>query len=504
MPMTPSQIAKLNTTRAEMDAIYRTDFLAFAYMAFTQLYPTEHLLFELCHQAVAVVLTKASRDPTRQIINAPPRSLKSFLVSIAWPAFMLGHNPAYKIICASYSQDLAIPLSIECRRLMELDWYRGLFRTRLAKSNEDELRTTAGGFRIAKSVGGTLTGLGADALIIDDPLKAGDALSDALRKAANDWFAGTLMSRLNDKAKGVILVVMQRLHQDDLTGYLLDKGGWDQLVLPSVAQRDMLIPIWNGSLLLRSGDELQEREGIAALDPLRRQMGNQAFNAQYLQEPLPDTGNMLDPKWLSWCDCRPVRQPGDEIVQSWDTALTTNAYSDYSVGLTFLVRNKVDYYVLDMFRKKLEFTALCDAVQAQARKHSPNAILIEDHAAGLPLIAECNRRGMSGTIGRRPTKDKRARMAGETPKLEGGHLIIPKSLPDLDDFKTEYVAFPGGKHDDIIDALSQFLNWRTEKESRSIFSFDFGHDDSPFGGGAPSPDELFWQLKGARLNPPLV
>jgi predicted phage terminase large subunit-like protein len=176
-------------------------------------------------------------------------------------------------------------------------------------------------------------------------------------------------------------------------------------------------------------------------------------------------------------------------------ALKPTETSDYSVGLTFLVRNKIEYYLIDVFRKRLNFSDLCDAVHEQARAHNPNVILIEEHAAGIPLIDECKRRGMSAVIGRRPTKDKRTRMDGETPKLVAGCLVLPKSAPWLDDFRLEYVAFPAGKHDDQIDGLSQFFNWRTEFEPRSAFIFEFWHDDRAWGGAAPSGDEMLWFLR---------
>lgn len=175
--------------------------------------------------------------------------------------------------------------------------------------------------------------------------------------------------------------------------------------------------------------------------------------------------------------------------------------NDYSVGITFLVRNNNQYYVLDILRKRMNFTELCDAVADQARKHKPNAILVEEHAAGTPLIDECKRRGMSNINGWRPTKDKRTRMDGETPKLKAGCLILEKSAPYVDDFRVEYLAFPNGKHDDIMDALSQFLNWRTTEESRT-FSADFGHDDHGLRVGAPSADDMLRFGAGARLSPP--
>ena len=192
-----------NIVIAQRNAILRTDLLAFAQGAFAWLRPNEPFSPEWCHEAITSVLTGIQGKRARQIINAPPRSLKSFLVSVAWVAFKLGHEPTHKFICASYSQDLANHLSTECRRLMASNWYCRLFPTRLVKSTEDELVTTAGGFRLARSVGGTLTGLGGDVLIIDDPLNANDAESDLNRTNVNVWFTRTLMSRLNSKVAGV-------------------------------------------------------------------------------------------------------------------------------------------------------------------------------------------------------------------------------------------------------------------------------------------------------------
>ncbi len=490
----------IDVTEAERNAIYREDFLAFAYAAFALLFPTEPLSLEWFHQAIVFVLTNRIGGRSRQIINAPPRSLKSFLVSIAWPAYVLGRQPSYKFLCASYSQDLANKFAFECRRLMQTDWYCNLFPTRLTKSAEDELVTTAGGRRLARSVGSTLTGLGGDTLIIDDPLNAIDVSSDVKRNFANDWFDQTLMSRLNDKAAGTIIIVMQRLHQDDLTGHVLEKGGWEQLVLPAIAPRDTLVPIGGHPYNWEGGEPLQKRETLVVLDDVKRQLGAQTFNAHYLQDPLPDGGNMLDPNWLKWCDKLPVRQAGDQIVQSWDTALKDGPTNDYSVGITFLVHNNNQYYVLDIYRKQMNFTELCDAVEAQAKKHEADVILIEEHAAGTPLIDECKRRGMSNIIGLRPIKDKRTRMAGETAKLQAGCLILLISASYVGDFGVEYLAFPYGKHDDIMDALSQFLNWRTIVEVRSVFNFDFGHDDHGLAVGAPTADDV--SRFGARLSPP--
>jgi hypothetical protein len=159
-------------------------------------------------------------DPGRLIVSLPPRHLKSHLASIALPAWCLGHDPSAQIICVSYAQDLADKLSRDCRALLASDWYQRLFPTRLAPYHQavPEFATTAQGSRLATSVGGVLTGRGADIIVIDDPLKPEEALSQAQRRAANEWFDHTLYSRLNDKLWGAIVLIMHRLHEGPIRG----------------------------------------------------------------------------------------------------------------------------------------------------------------------------------------------------------------------------------------------------------------------------------------------
>ena len=170
---------------------------------------------------------------SRLIINLPPRHLKSLLGSIALPAWLLGHDPSLQIICASYGAELAHKLSRDCRTIMESEWYKELFPdTRLDRHAVNELTTTKHGVRMATSVDGVLTGRGADLIIIDDPLKPDEALSDTTRVKVNDWFDTTLFSRLNNKQEGSILLIMQRLHEDDLTGHLASRPGGITLSCP--------------------------------------------------------------------------------------------------------------------------------------------------------------------------------------------------------------------------------------------------------------------------------
>ena len=166
----------------------------------------------------------------RLIINIPPRFFKSITVSVAWPAWILGHNPGKQIMGASYSKELAMTHSVNCRNVIESDWYRALFpNTILApdQNTKNKFKTTQGGCRYAVGVGGTITGEGGNFIVMDDLVSAGDSNSRVTRESANNWIGQTAHNRLNDKHNGVLVLVMQRLHQNDATGFLLEQGGWE-------------------------------------------------------------------------------------------------------------------------------------------------------------------------------------------------------------------------------------------------------------------------------------
>jgi predicted phage terminase large subunit-like protein len=348
-----------------------------------------------------------------------------------------------------------------------------------------------------------LTGLGADTIIVDDPISADEARYEVSRRNVIQWFTKALMSRLNNKKLGIVIIVMQRLHVEDLTGHLLEIGGWDLLCLPAKAPRDMSVRVWRGAYAWKMDEPLQpSREGHDVLDEIRRQLGAEAFNTQYLQAPVPADGNMLKREWLKWCEVAKTRQPSDEIIISVDTAAKATASSNYSAMLVFLVRNNNDFYLIDVCRKKLEFPNLLAAVVALITKHKPSAVLIEEHSSGTGLCQQLVKSGFTGIIPIRPVSDKATRMFTETPKLQAGNLILPKVAPWIDDFTIEYLAFANGKHDDQIDALSQFLNWQGNRPAPSTFSADFGNDADDIravgysvpGLGAPSPEDiLYWR-----------
>src|SRR5438046_6236200 len=230
-----------NLTPAEYQVLLRQDFVSFAVRCFQDLNPQTRLAMNWHLRVIAAKLTAVREGKIRRlIINVAPRSLKSLLASIAFPAWCLGHDPSAQILCVSYAQDLADKLARDCRAILMSPWYGQIFPTRLAPHRQavQEFITTRQGYRLATSTGGVLTGRGADIILIDDPLQPEEALSDAQRKAANEWYDHTLYSRLNDKRRGAIVIVMQRLHEDDLVGHVLAQEPWEVVRFPAIAEAD--------------------------------------------------------------------------------------------------------------------------------------------------------------------------------------------------------------------------------------------------------------------------
>jgi hypothetical protein len=284
-----------------VSAILRNDLYSFIQAIFPVVSPGASFAPNWHIEAIAFALTRVREgEIKRLIITVPPRSLKSICASVTFPAFVLGHDPTRRIICVSYAEGLARKHANDCRAIMRSAMYNRLFpntRISVAKDTELEFATTLGGNRLTTSVGGTLTGRGGNLIIIDDPLKPQDAYSETARESTKQWYSNTLLSRLDDKTNDAIVVVMQRLHMDDLVGHLLEQDGWTHLNLPAIAESEHSVPLGPArSHLRRTGDLLHpNRESRAVLDELKRSMGSLDFTAQYQQEPVAEDGNLI--KW---------------------------------------------------------------------------------------------------------------------------------------------------------------------------------------------------------------
>jgi predicted phage terminase large subunit-like protein len=447
-----------------LNAALRNDFLAFLHRSVLTLNPGARFLTNWHLEAIAYRLDQVRRgEITRLIINLPPRSLKSVMVSVAFPAFLLGHDPRRKIFGISYGADLAAKHASDFRSIVESVWYRRSFSAmQIARTADSDLFTTARGFRRATSISATLTGLGGDCFIIDDPLKPIDAQSDTQRNHLNGWFSSTLMSRLDNKVTGSIIVVMQRVHLNDLTGYLLENsGGWTVLNLPAIAETREEIEVGPGRLHLRQAGEAlhPEREPLSALELLRHELGSDIFAAQYQQAPVPPGGAMIRREWLRYYDRPPERTSRTKIIQSWDTAAKDGAQNDWSVCTTWMLADK-NYYLLDLTRGRYEYPRLRAAALALAERFKPAAILIEDASTGIALAQELKSSRIYAVKPIPIERDKVGRLYVQQAKFEAGLVHFPRGARFLPELEAELLAFPQAKTDDQVDSISQALNYK--------------------------------------------
>ncbi len=325
-------------TGSEYAAILRQDFAAFVQRCFHHLNPLAPYQHNWHIDLMVAKLDAVRRGEIRRlIINVPPRGLKSICASVALPAFALGHDPAKRIVCLSYGQLLAEKHAMDCREIMSSSWYEALFPTRLTgdKQSIQEFTTPEQGFRMTSSVGGTLTGRGAHLIVIDDAMKPEEADSDAQRKTVNRWFDNVLLSRLDSKAAGAIVIVMQRLHEDDLIGHVLSQGEWELLRLPAIAEEDedYVIDTRYGSYRhsRKEGEALHpEREPLSVLADLRHSMGPYPFAGQYQQSPAPREGAIVKREWFKTYEPHQRPQQFDLVLQSWDSANKAKEVHDFS------------------------------------------------------------------------------------------------------------------------------------------------------------------------------
>jgi len=447
-----------------LQAILATDFSAFVEYVFGLLRPGTPFkrnwhIDAMTHKVSQV----ASGKVKRLIINVPPRHLKSIVASVALPAWYLGHNPSERVVCVSYSADLAKTHANDFRRVVTDPLYQAIFPKMLvARETDSEIHTTLRGRRYATSIGGTLTGRGGNLTIIDDPLKPGDAISEVGRQRVIEWYRSTLVTRPDDKQAARIIVVMQRIHVEDLVGYLQEnKAGFEVLSLPSVAQSTATYDLGGGRTYVREkGDLLHPtHEPAEVLQEIKKSMGSMLFSAQYQQAPEPPGGKIIKRKMLRYYS-EIQHLPTDRIVMSWDVALSEQETSDYSVGVVLLNRGDT-YYVIEVLRGKFPFNKLKDKIIEMKQRYGKTAsLVIEEAPISLGLIQALREKHIN-IVDYKPNRDKISRLISQIDLFEGGSVLLPTDAPWLEAFVAELLSFPG-RHDDQVDALTQGLAWRRE------------------------------------------
>lgn len=453
------------TVSDELAAARRSHLSFFLMKCFETLHPgglglrLTWYLEAICHALEEV----AAGRKTRLVITVPPRHLKSITTSVAFVAWLLGRHPSLKIMVASYSEDLARLHAGQCRTIMESEWYQRLFAHTRISSRALQISTTEGGVRKAVSVGGSVTGFGADLIIVDDCMKADEVRSQARRDEIKGWFENTLLTRLDSKAKGKICSIQQRLHEDDLPAYLLDKG-YEHLDLPAIAERNVRIPLsplrWHERA---RGDLLDpERESAALLEQLRRELGPAVFSAQYQQNPTTPEGNLLRLEWFGTYGEMPERETYVKVVQSWDTGMTAAPTSDFSVCTTwgFTAHNR--WLLLDVFRERLDYHDLKRAVIRLKQQWQADRVLIEDAGSGKSLFSELKKLGPFVPLMCPAQENKETRFISTLAEVEAGRFVLPREASWLAAFQSELRAFPSGRYDDQVDSFSQFVRFQIQ------------------------------------------
>jgi predicted phage terminase large subunit-like protein len=445
----------------------RENLSLFITRSFLHLRPGEQYLDNWHIDCIAEYLNAChKRQIKRLIINMPPRSMKSITTSVAFPAWLMGNEPSTSIICASYAQNLSNQHSLDCRAIMESEWFKAAFplcRFSKDQNQKSEYMTTQRGIRFATSVGGSLTGKGGQYIIIDDPLNPTQAASVVERETANNWMSSTVPSRLNNQEEDVIIVNMQRLNEDDVTGNLLAKNnGWEHLCLPAKNDRRKIIQL-NGFKKIFEDQELLHPERLSqkVLDSLEHDLGSIDYAGQYLQAPVPRGGGILQTGW--WKEWDSDFLPScDYTIQVYDTAFKTDVMNDFTARTTWGIftynNQKPNIILLEAMNKRLTLPELREEAIESYYDFDPDIVLIEDKGSGTSLIQELKRLGIRlKAVPRGKGDDKISRAHIASVMLEQGVVWYPKNKAWATEVIRQCASFPNAKHDDLVDTVTDAL-----------------------------------------------
>jgi predicted phage terminase large subunit-like protein len=448
------------------------DFPSFLAEAWPILEPANPLVPSWHLDLICEHLSEVTDGKTRKLlINIPPRSGKSSIVTILWPAWSWTKKPWMRFIFCSYAASLSVKHSIDRRRIMESDWYRSKWGNRVQfttdQNQKQEYENTNRGVMVATSVGGTLTGKGGDVIVEDDMLNPQEAESAAARYHMVSMHKNVLSSRLDNPKTGARVVVEHRTHHLDLSNHILtNEKGWTHLSLPLVAdaKKTITFPVSGRVVEREFGDLLiPERIGQKEIEDLKSAMGTRTFVAQCQQNPTAEEGNILKRNWWKFWTSKP--EGADITIQSWDMTFKKTENGSFVVGQVWKKRGP-NLYLMEQFRDRVDFAGTIPAVLAMTGKWiESTAKLIEDAANGPAIISQLSSR-IDGIVPIKPSGTKIARAQAVAPLVEAGNVFLPnpQENPWVYDFIEECAAFKGatGETNDQVDAMSQAITWLHE------------------------------------------
>ena len=423
----------------------------------------------------------------RLIINVPPRTSKSSMVSVAFPAWVWAQRelgplsgPHVQFLYASYAQSLSIRDSIKTRRLLESPFYQRLWGQRYSITSDQNTKVRfdndKGGYRLATSVDGALTGEGGSIIIIDDPHNANEIESDLVRQGTIDWWVQSMSTRLNDPKTGAYIVIMQRLHEMDMTGYIISKdvGDWVHLCLPMRFESDRrCITQWfvdereEGELLV------PERFGDEQVTELERSMGPFISAGQLQQRPLPRGGGIFKRDWwILWDEAissgqgvsKTVFPPFDYVIASLDTAYTSKKENDYSAltiwGVWTDKQDNRRIMLIYAWQDRLEFPPLVKQVAKLCNQFKVDKLLIESKAAGISVSQELRQQFGRENWGIQlvdPGRGDKVARAYAIQHLFADGMIYAPEFDWAEKIISQAESFPRAAHDDLVDSMTQAL-----------------------------------------------
>jgi predicted phage terminase large subunit-like protein len=457
--LTPAQKAIVLADLEKRDALFekqqaRDTFMGFVNKVWPEFIGGRH------HKIMAKAFEKAIKGETKRlIINMPPRHTKSEFASYLLPAWFLGKFPNKKVIQCSNTAELAVGFGRKVRNLVDSEVYKDLFpnlELRADSKAAGRWNTSKNGDYFAIGVGGTVTGKGADLLIIDDPHSEQEAALAATNPDVFDkvteWYTSGPRQRL--QPGGVIIVVMTRWAMRDLTGQVLKaaaaRGGdqWDVIEFPAIMPSGK--PLW------------PEFWSLAELEALKEELPNAKWQAQYQQNPVGNESAIVKRDWWQWWE-EDDPPECEFILQSWDTAFEKSNRADYSAGTTWGIfsnpkdGNRPNIILLNTYRKRVEFPELKKDVLREYNTYEPDTLIVEKKASGAPLIYDLRAMGVP-VQEYTPSKgqDKFARLNSVSDIIASGKVWVPRTRW-AEELVDEIAAFPSGEHDDLVDATTLAL-----------------------------------------------
>lgn len=443
----------------EMISLLRNDFLAFARKAIVELTGTKLENEPYIEYLASELMKFIDGETKRLLINLPPRHLKTLLGSVCLAAWKLAHEPSAKIMVVTYAEHLAESIARYVRRILQSAWFKGVFKTRIAKDHSAvmDFATTAGGALYAVSIGGSITGRGADLIIVDDPHDLKDAGRPQQLEDAIERFKTVVLSRLNNRRTGQVIVIAHRIHEDDLSGHLLRQGKWRHVVLPMVALSDASYETDYGRWGRQEGDLLRpDAYDAEDIKDLKAQAHNPDFDMLYQQ----NAEDRALPAITADCFRNFAAPPsGDHaLVMSIDPGMTPGLRNSFTVIQIWCPVGD-NHYLLEQWREQCEYKEFERRARLYFKRYRPCAVLVEKAANGHALISVLKPKYHKLIHEIVPEGSKTARLRRHVELILAHKINLPKDAFWRADFVSELVRFPHADSTDQVDATTQYLDW---------------------------------------------